>query len=122
MTINEAIEQLDRLKPNAYETAEKVRWLSELDGQITDELLTRIRGGAAPFEGYSESEDLDTELIAEDRYADLYIKYLCAQVDYHNGEWTRYNNSAALFTAAYEAYAAYLRRSRPVEPGPKIVI
>ena len=39
MTINEAIEQLDKLKPNAYETAEKVRWLSELDGQITDELL-----------------------------------------------------------------------------------
>lgn len=121
MTLSEAIEQLDRLKPNAYGNTDKVRWLSELDGQITDELLTRIQGGSAPFEGYS-ADDLDAQLIAEDRYADLYIKYLCAQVDYHNGEWTRYNNSAALFTAAYDAYAAYLRRSRPVEPGAKIVI
>ena len=37
MTVNKAVELVDKLKPNAYEKADKVRWLSELEGQITEE-------------------------------------------------------------------------------------
>lgn len=128
MTVNEAIAQVDTLKPNAYSTGEKVRWLSELDGQITDEILRRVAGGAAerfiPYDalldGSSALLDGDTELIATGTYADLYVKYLCAQVDYHNGEWTRYNNSAAMFSAAWDGYAAYMRRTHPPGRGAKI--
>ena len=31
MTIREALETVDRLKPNQYGSADKLRWLSELD-------------------------------------------------------------------------------------------
>ena len=34
MTIREAIELVDRLKPNQYGSADKLRWLSELDGAV----------------------------------------------------------------------------------------
>lgn len=123
MTVSEAIAQVDALKPNAYSEADKVRWLSELDGQITDEILRRVAGGAAErFIPYEAEADGETELIATGTYADLYIKYLCAQVDYHNGEWTRYNNSAAMFGAAWDGYAAYMRRNHPPGRGAKIRI
>ena len=38
MTINEAIEMVDRLKPNQYEHEQKVGWLSKLDGMIYEEI------------------------------------------------------------------------------------
>ena len=34
MTIREALETVDRLKPNQYGSADKLRWLSELDGAV----------------------------------------------------------------------------------------
>lgn len=122
MTINKAIETVDRLKPNAYSLEEKMRWLSELDGQISEEILAPLRGGAAPFEPYDPMEDGDVELIAEGTYADIYIKYLCAQIDYHNGEWNRYNNSAAMYQASWDLYASYMRRQHKPETGAKILI
>lgn len=122
MTVNEAIQKTDALKPNAYPLGEKVRWLSELDGQISEEILEPIVGGAAPFEPYDPETDGDTELIAEGVYADIYIKYLCAQIDYHNGEWKRYNNSAAMYQASWELYAKYMRRRHKPEAGAKIRI
>lgn len=119
MTVAEAIFQADKLKPNAYDQTEKVRWLSELDGQIAREILGRSGG---PGLGGYDPEEPEAELIADGAYADLYIKYLCAQIDYHNGEWTRYNNSAAMFQAAWDAYAAYMRRTFLPKPGAKILI
>ena len=34
MTIKEAIETTDTLKPNAFQAKEKIKWLSELDSRI----------------------------------------------------------------------------------------
>ena len=39
MTIAEALAQADALRPNEFEAAVKLRWLSTLDGQIHAELL-----------------------------------------------------------------------------------
>lgn len=39
MTIREAIEMVDRLKPNQYPLAQKIEWLSMLDGMIYDEII-----------------------------------------------------------------------------------
>lgn len=46
MTIDEAIELCDRMKPNHYEKEDKLRWLSELDGRIRIEILDTHEGGA----------------------------------------------------------------------------
>lgn len=122
MTVNEAVELVDKLKPNAYDRKEKVRWLSELEGQITEEILNPIKGGSVAMEPLDPEADGDTELIAEGTYADLYVKYLCAQVDYHNGDWSRYNNSAAMYQASWDLYAAHMRRRHKPEAGAKIRI
>ena len=39
MTIREAIELVDRLKPNQYGSADKLRWLSELDGIVYRDII-----------------------------------------------------------------------------------
>ena len=47
-------------------------------------------------------------------YESLYLYYLLARIDQMNGETARYNESAALFNAQYDAFsAAYNRAHRP---------
>lgn len=115
MTILGAIEICDRQKPNGYEYADKVHWLSQIDLKIHREIISRHEGGAAAFEGYAADADGEIELLADEAYADLYVKWLMAQIDFANAEMQRYNNSAAMFNALYEEYAAwYTREHRPL--------
>lgn len=44
-------------------------------------------------------------------YDDLYIKYLMAQVDYHNAELARYNNSMVMYNIALSDFANWYNRS-----------
>lgn len=39
MTIIEAINKIDSLKPNAYTQTDKIRWLSLLDGRVKEEVI-----------------------------------------------------------------------------------
>ena len=113
MKLGEAIAKTDQMKPNGYTAEEKTRWLSELDGTLWDEALQWAEAGEKPELPYDYDRDLDRELAAADAYADLYIKYLFAQIDFHNGDFSRYNASAALYQAGYDSYTAHLRREKP---------
>lgn len=138
MTIIDAINRVDARKPgNQYTIAEKIKWLSDLDGIITRELIMthggkyfegRPPGGCPPppggdgtlygeFPKYNENTDVNTALLADDAYGDLYIYYLEAQIDRCNRELASYNNDMILFNSAYEEYANYYNRTRP--PGRK---
>ena len=93
MTIEEAIELCDRMKPNHYEKDDKLRWLSELDGRIRIEILDTHEGGPSePFSAYDENTPMDTELLAVPPYDGLYLHYLGAQVDYYNAEYADWYN------------------------------
>ena len=51
MKIREAIETVDRLLSNQYETPDKVRWLSELDGIVYRDIIcthATVRPGTLP--------------------------------------------------------------------------
>ena len=39
MTAGEMIALADRLRPNQYTTADKLRWLERLDGQVLSEVI-----------------------------------------------------------------------------------
>ena len=52
MTIREAIELVDRLKPNQYGSADKLRWLSELDGAVWHEIWSAHETAVPAFAGY----------------------------------------------------------------------
>lgn len=117
MTIDQAIEICDRQKPNGYTMEDKIHWLSNLDQMIFDEIIERHEGGPEKFEGYADNVNGSTELLADNAYADMYVKWLFAQIDFANAELARYNNSMAMFNALYEAYAkSYTRKHMPKQP------
>ena len=111
MTIIEAINRTDDLKPNNFAQETKIRWLSELDGRIRTEIIDAYEGGEdTPFPGYGE-EDLGTVLLVPFPYDDLYVRWLEAQIDYANNEYDKYNNSAAAFNSAYTAFSGQYHRT-----------
>lgn len=115
MTIREALETVDRLKPNQYGSADKLRWLSELDGAVYREILTQHEMDGPAFAGYTPEADLDgTVLLIEWPYDEIYRWYLEMKIDDANGEMAKYNNSAAKYNMYYQAYQnAYNRAHLP---------
>ena len=108
MTILEAINRVDTTKPNSYTQTEKVDWLSTLDGIIKKEIIDTHEGGEAiVFVGYDTNTNLDTPLLVPTPYDDIYIRWLEARIDYANGEYNKYNNSATAYNTAFEAYSRY---------------
>lgn len=108
MTLSQAIARLDALKPNTFTDAEKLRWLSALDGRIHAELIGE---GGEPFRSYTERTPPETELAVPFPYDALYLHYLEMRVDYANEDYTKYNNSSAMFNESYAAFERYYNRT-----------
>lgn len=115
MTIIEAIQAVDSLKPNSYSELEKIQWLSELDGTIKAEIIdTHEDGEEITFNGYDETTLLETELIVTAPYDRLYKSWLESRIDYANGDYKRYNNSVTVFNTDYLSYQrAYNKKHMP---------
>ena len=112
MTIMEALHRADALKPSTYTNAERIKWLSILDGIIKTEIIDTHEGGEdVVFEGYEEDVELTKELLVPAPYDDIYIHWLEAQVDYTNGEYGKYQNSKAMYNTSYDAYKNYYNRT-----------
>ncbi|MBO5868949.1 MAG: hypothetical protein J6Q54_08580 [Oscillospiraceae bacterium] len=110
MTINAAIEMVDALQPNAFSRQEKICWLSRAEGVILHH-LPETREGKPAFSGYTTDTDPDTELLVPEPYAEIYLRYLQAQMDSANGELVRYGNAAALFNQLLSGYRNYFNRT-----------
>lgn len=105
MTIIEAINRVDESKPNVYDQATKIGWLSQLDGQIK-KLMDGYRGNDTSFFfGYDAGTSLETELLAPAPYDQMYLRWLEAQMDLCNGEIDRFNVSISLYNTEYQAFA-----------------
>ena len=63
------------------------------------------------FTGYDENTDLQTELLVPTPYDDLYLRWMEAMIDFHNGEYGKYNNAVDMFTTSYEAFQNYYNRT-----------
>lgn len=113
MTIIEAINRIDDLKPNSYTYLEKIGWLSKLDGTIKKNIIdTHEDGEDITFTGYNNDTPDDTELLVKAPYDEIYLYWLESRIDYYNGEMAKYNNSAAMFNNAYAEYANYINRKK----------
>lgn len=111
MKVIEAISQLDNLKFNTYGPAEKVKWLSSLDATVMAEVVEAHEGGSAePFTGYSE-DDMQKELLVKAPFDEIYLRWMEAMVDYHNGEIQSYNAGIILFNDVYSAFKAWYGRN-----------
>lgn len=116
MTLIEAINTINVLKPNAYSQEEKVGWLSTLDGIIKANVIDAHEGGeGVHFDGYNADTDLSTVLIVPAPYDNIYVKWLEAQMYYTDGEYSRYNNAMRAYNSAYSSYERnYNRTHMPI--------
>jgi hypothetical protein len=119
MKIIEAINRLDALKSNTYTQPEKIDWLSRLDSMVKKQIIDTHEGSeAVSFGGYTADTPSDTVLLVPAPYDEVYLRWMEAQIDYHNREYGDYNNAIMLFNTAFEAYAAYYNQNHmPVNRG-----
>jgi hypothetical protein len=111
MTIMEAINRVDSVKPNSYSQSEKVKWLSTLDGIVKKEIIDTHEGDEGViFNGYTDDTLLTTELLIPAPYDEVYLFWLESKIDYWTGEISKYNNSISMYNGALSAYEKYYNR------------
>lgn len=112
MTIFDAINRIDAIKPNRYTQLEKIRALSTLDGIIKNSIIDTHEGSEdVVFGGYTEETNLTTELLVPAPYDVIYLYWLESTIDYWNGETKKYNNSIELYNTAYSEFEKYYNRT-----------
>ena len=112
MTIIEAITRVDALKHNTYTQTDKIQWLSRMDWMVKRHIIDTHEGAdQVTFTGYDNNTDLQTELLVPAPYDEVYLRWMEAQIDYHNGEYGKYNNAVDMFTTSYEAYQNFYNRT-----------
>lgn len=119
MTLDEAVRILDEECPNTCPRQTKLRWLSELDGQLYAQVVAAHQEGLPQWRGYDESSPGATVLLVPLPYdAPVYGSYLKACLYRDNGEFPRHDAAAAAFREAAGAYArAYHRGHTPAFSG-----
>ena len=94
MTIIDAISRIDALKHNTYSRSDKVSWISRLDSMVKRMIIDTHEGSeSVNFTGYDDSTDLNTELLVPEPFDEVYLRWMEAQIDYHNGEYNKDNNA-----------------------------
>lgn len=103
MKVNDIITLVDLKEPNSYTTSEKIKWLSNLDGKIFEEvILTHAHEPDAEFEPYTDGAE---ELLIGAPYGEeLYTHYVIAMIAAGNAEITRYNQQIAMYNACYSQW------------------
>ena len=108
MTVIEAIEEADALKPNLFPVANKIRWLSRLDYRVYEEIMkTHVFNDDETdpeFAGYGEG-DTDETLLVREPWAEMYVFYLSAMIDFNNLEYDGFNATNAMFEAVWSQFA-----------------
>lgn len=106
-SMNEVIEQVDRLKPNVYSEEDKYAWINRLEGLVS----IQVMGVEVPE--YSLPDDADTPLLVEHPFDDIYVLYVSAMIDYHNREYNNYNNAVLMFQERFDQFKAWYIRNNP---------
>ncbi len=106
MTIREAIAQARDVTPDAFDEETLFNWINTLEGQLASKVFLMAPEEVRQLQ-YSYPEDLDTELLVEAPYDEMYPMYLKAKVDAANGEYNKYANSMAIYNGAYTGFVCW---------------
>lgn len=101
--IREIIAQVDDVKPNAFKMETKLAWIGELDGRIAADVMLMGIEEIRQLE-YIHPSGLDAVPLVSFPHQEIYAHYLCAQIDYANGEYSKYQNSMEMFNAHYDNF------------------
>ena len=118
MTLQEALDQVDELKPNMMSRKLKIKYLTEIEQLIHDEIVMAHEHTEeqAIRPAYSEQSDEGTVLIVPDPYSMVYVYWLMSKIDIQNQEDARYNIDRAYFENAYDTMSDWWTRAHmPVQ-------
>lgn len=107
-SINEVMERVGMVKPNAIDETIKAQWLLDLDGRIFDEVVSFEFPDKEHPQRYPE--DGDMALCVDAPYDRLYDYYLLAMIEFTMREYDEQNNTTQLFNEAMNAWRAAWRR------------
>ena len=125
------IEQFNTERPNQIDDSLKLGWLRKCEQMIINEVLIRhehdlesedkisltVSGStlkvvsAGTFTEHIDSFDMDSEMLVQEPYDDLYIYYLDTRVALQNNDTKRYNVANAQYNNAYYAFQQYFNRT-----------
>ena len=114
MTLQEALDMLDEMKPNMMKRSLKIKDLNEIEGMIHQEILMRHEHEedeeTLPY--YTEETDPGTRLIVPEPYSMVYVYWLMTKADIQNQEDERYNVDRAHFENAYDTMSDWWTRTK----------
>lgn len=116
MTIGEVISRVDELSPSQYSNEQKLRWLTNLDGKIYEEIVKTHRDPIREtFTAYTGTQ---AELLVPFPYAeDLYVFYLQAMIALQNAEDGKYEQMRVVYNEALEAFENWYNRTHEPQGG-----
>lgn len=100
MTLSEAIEQANYLRPNAIDDIPKQGWIRELEGELAE-----MMGDDVP------EVDSDSELLMPAPYDHIYPLYLAAMIDYAQEETQLYSVDIQIANSAIHQARAWWWRN-----------
>lgn len=114
MTIQQAMDKADRMKPNMMTAEDKIGFLSEIEGKIHEEIIMTHEHTAEEETRpeYDSNTARTTEMLVPAPYDMIYVYWLMAQIDHVNQEMDKYNNDRSLFEDAWGNFADYWNRTR----------
>lgn len=110
VTISKVIERVDAIRPNAFSSETKTAWLAELDGQLALNVMLMDISQVQVLR-YAWPEDAETKLLVSFPHDGIYDHWLIAMIDYHNGEYDKYQNSMEMYNKCYSQFANWFIRT-----------
>lgn len=111
MTVNQCVERVDSLLPNAYDEMQKAEWVLEVERMLWATLYSSF-SGQSPECPTEWPRDGAMELSASGAFEKLYVFYLTAMIHLANQDMEEYANYVQFYNKACEEYRAWYGRNR----------
>ena len=107
MFLLDVLDKANKVRPNDAHDAIKVQLLFQgIEGDVADMI-----GIEPPEYDYNPEDPQDIELLMPHPYDNIYLWFLCAQIDLMNEETQLYADDMATFNAAWARAQAWYRRT-----------
>lgn len=100
-TIQEVINKVDEIKPNAFTEEQKTDWITKVEGMIKTDILNLP---ASEIRSFEYPADADYELLAKVPHKDVYELYIIAMIDFMSNDTESYENDMNMFNSVFASY------------------
>lgn len=141
MTVAGIIEQFNTERPNQVDDDIKLGWLKKCEQMIINEIIIShehdladedkvsltVHGStlritpAGSLESHMDTFDMDTNLLVQEPYDDLYIWYLDQRIGFTQSDTKRYNMAVVQYNNALLSYQQYFNRTYKTKKQPKLL-